>query len=281
MRTHFQKAAVILFVLTLLAVADGLAWSIREPFHTFRVTAGSETIASGTLDISLDADGIKAHSEVSRSGDSRELNTYLRYTASSPDVQLEFVELRGTLWRALVRAPATLPAGAVDFVIYARVQPPTDKTPRYTLRVFDTPEALRADIPSLAIRHLGFEPWWVVMACLPLAGLFGFLVFRATGEEEDALISRGIAPIYKLAKRKEGWDILFGLGEKQGLQTGEDLVLLTPDGQVVVSFRPGQIGPTSTRATLDPGVEIRPDYYVARPHSETAILRRSAPGRAD
>ena len=269
-----------LFVLTLLGVADGLSRSLIEPAHTFRVAAGSEVLASGTLDITLDADGVKAHSEVARSGDAKRLNTYLQYTASSPEIQLEFVELRGTLWRAVVRAPRSLPAGVVDFVVFARVQPPTDKTPRYALRVFDSPEALRADLPSFAMRYLGIEPWWVVMICLPLAAFFGFLVFRATGEEEDALIARGIGPIYKLAKNKEGWEILFGLGMKQGLQAGEELVLLAPDGRVAGTFRPGQIGPTSTRATLDLGTEIRPDFYVARPNSETSILRRPATGRA-
>ena len=279
-KTHFQKAAVVLFVLTILGVADGLARSVFEPQHTFRVVAGSETLASGTLDITLDADGVKAHSEVAHSGDSRMLNQYLRYTSTSPDVQVEFVEMRGTLWRGIISAPRTEPAGRVELVIYARTQPPTAMTPRYTLRVFDSAEALQADLPSVSLRYLGIAPWWVVIICLPLAGFFGFLVFRATGEEEDALIARGIGPIYKLAKKKEGWDILFGLGLNQGLTTGEELVLLTPDGRVVGALRAGEIGPTSSRSTLELGVEVRPDYYVARPQTETSILRRPASGRA-
>jgi hypothetical protein len=279
-KTHFQKAAMALSVLTLLGVADGLARSIREPAQTFRVVAGSETLASGTLDITLDADGVKAHSEVARSGDAKRLNNYLKYTASSPEIQIEFIELRGTLWRAIVRAPRSLPAGVVSFVVYARVQPPTDKTPRYSLRVFDSVEGQQADLPSFSLRYLGIEPWWVVMIGLPLAAFFGFLVFRATGEEEDALIARGIGPIYRLARRKEGWEILFGLGAKQGLQPGEELVLLTPEGHVAGTFRADQIGPNSTRATLDLGTDIRPDYYVARPQSETSFLRRSATDRA-
>lgn len=280
MKTHFQKAAVALFVLTLLGVADGLARSILEPAHTFRVVAGAETLASGTLDITLDADGVKAHSEVARSGNSKRLNDYLRYTSSTPEVELEFVELRGTLWRAWVRAPRSLPAGEVKFVVFAKVQPPTDMTPRYTLRVFETPEALQADLPSISLRYLGFEPWWLVMVTLPLAAFFGFLVFRATGEEEDALIARGIGPIYKLAKKKEGWEILFGLGAQQGIQSGDELVLLTPDGRVVGSLRAGQTGPTSSRSTLAPDLVVRPDYYVARPQSETSFLQRPASGRA-
>lgn len=279
MKTHFQKAAMALFVLTLLGIVDGLARSVLEPPHTFRVVAGSETMASGTLDITLDADGVKAHSEVARSGDAKRLNTYLRYTSSSPEVQVEFVELRGTLWRAWLRTPATLPAGPVEFVVFAKVQPPTEMTPRYTLRVFETPGALQADLPSFSMRYLGIEPWWVVMVCLPLAAFFGFLVFRATGDEEDALIARGIGPIYKLAKRKEGWEILFGLGGKHGITAGEELVLLAPDGRVVGTLRAEQIGPTSTRATLDLGVEVRPDYYVARPHSETSFRHAMGPGR--
>jgi hypothetical protein len=279
-KTHFQKAAVVLSVLTILGVADGLARSVFEPAHSFRVVAGSETLASGSLDISLDKDGAKAHSEVAHSGDAKLLNTYLRYTATSPEVQMEFVELRGTLWRAMVRTPRTLPAGQVGLVVYARVQPPTDMTPRYTLRVFDSAESLQADLPSISLRFLGFEPWWVVIFCLPLAAFFGFLVFRATGEEEDALIARGIAPIYKLARKKEGWDILFGLGGNQGVRTGEELVLLAPDGRVVGSLRAGKVGPTSSRSTLDPGVDVRPDYFVARPHSETSILRRPAANQA-
>ena len=279
MKTRFQKAAVVLFVLTILAVADGLARSVLEPNHTFRVVAGSETLASGTLDLTLDADGVKAHSEVAQSEDAKQLNDYLRYTSSSPEVQMEFVQLRGTLWRAIVRASRTLPAGRVELVVYAKVQPPSDMTPRYTLRVFDSAEALQADLPSAALRYLGIAPWWIVLVCLPAAAFFGFLVFRATGEEEDALIARGIAPIYKLAKKKEGWDLLFGLGGNQGLTTGEELFLLAPDGRVVCSLRAGEIGPTSSRSTLDLAVEVRPDYYVAKPHSETSILRRTGAGR--
>lgn len=281
MQNHFQKAAVVLFVLTVLGVVDGLARSVLEPAHTFRVVAGSETLASGALDISLDKDGAKAHSEVAHSGDAKLLNTYLRYTATSPEVQLEFVEMRGTLWRANIRTPRTLPAGQVGLAVFARVQPPTASTPRYTLRVFDSAEALQADLPSLSLRFLGFEPWWVVMVCLPLAGFFGFLVFRATGEEEDALIARGIAPIYKLARKKDGWDIIFGLGGNQGIQTGQELVLLSPDGRVVGSLRAGKVGPASSRSTLDPGVDVRPDYLVARPQSETSFLSRPGANLAD
>lgn len=280
MKTHFQKAAVVFFILTVLGVADGLARSVFEPQHTFRVVAGSETLASGTLDITLDADAAKAHSEVAHSGDPKLLNDYLRYTSSSPEVQMEFVELRGTLWRAVVRAPRDLPAGKAELAVYVRQQPPTDLTPRYSLRVFDSPEALQADLPSASMRYLGIEPWWVVLACLPLAAFFGFLVFRATGEEEDELIARGIGPIYKLAKRKDGWDILFGLGVNQGLTAGEELLLLTPDGRVVGSLRADEIGPTSSKSSLGPDMDIKPDYFVARPHSETSILRRPASGRA-
>jgi len=278
-RTHFQKAAVVFFVLTLLGVIDGLAWSTLEPANTFRVVAGSETLASGTLDITLDADGVKAHSAVARSGNPKTLNDYLRYTASSPEVQLEFLELRGTLWRALVRVPESLPASSADFVVFAKVQPPTKMTPHYTLRVFETPEALQANLPSMSMRYLGIAPWWTVVVCLPLAVFFGFLVFRATGEEEETLIARGIGPIYKLARGKQKWEILFGLGGNQGLTADEELLLLTPDGQVVCTLRAEKIGPTSTRTSLDLAVTVRPDYYVARPHSETSILRRPASSR--
>ena len=46
------------------------------------------------------------------------------------------------------------------------------------------------------------------------------------------------------------------------------------------TFRPGQIGPTSTRATLDLGMEIHPDFFVAKPNAETSFLQRPASGQS-
>lgn len=278
MKSHYQKAAMAFAFIALLAVVDGLAKGIRDPNDTFRVVAGSETFINGKLDLTLDVDGIKSHSEVSRADDLKLLNDYLRYIASSPEIQIEFLELQGSLWRGVVRAPRFTPEGEITFQAYAKGQPPGEKTPHSTLRVFDSEERLRADLPSLVMRYLGVEPWWMLVGSLPLAALFGFLVFRAQSDEEDELIARGVGPIYKLAKRKEGWEVLFGLGERQGVRVGDELCVLAPDGRTVGALKATKVGPTSSHATLDLAMEIGPDYLVARLDSHRAVHARTSPG---
>lgn len=278
MKSRYQKAAMAFAFIALLAVVDGLAKGIRDPRDTFRVVAGGETFINGKLDLTLDVDGIKSHSEVSRADDPKLLNDYLRYIASSPEIQIEFLELQGSLWRGVVRAPRFTPGGEITFQAYAKGQPPGEKTPHSILRVFDSEERLRADQPSLVLRYLGVEPWWVLAGSLPLAVLFGFLVFRAQGDEEDELIARGVAPIYKLAKRKEGWEILFGLGARQGVRVGDELCVLAPDGRAVGALKATKVGPNSSHATLDLAMEIGPDYFVARPDSPGAMHARTSPG---
>lgn len=279
MKSRYQKAAMAFAFIALLAVVDGLVKGVRDPRDTFRVVAGGETFVNGKLDLTLDMDGIKSHSEVSRADDPKLLNDYLRYVASSPEIQIEFLELQGSLWRGVVRAPRSTPGGEITFQAYAKGQPPGEKTPRSTLRVFDSEERLRADQPSLVLRYLGMEPWWVLAGSLPLAVLFGFLVFRAQSDEEDQLIARGVAPIYKLAKRKEGWEILFGLGARQGVRVGDELCVLAPDGRAVGALKTTKVGPNSSHATLDLAMEIGPDYFVARPDSHMATSARTSPVR--
>lgn len=263
MKSRFQKIALAMVMLALLAMADGLSASLSVPANMFRAAAGSWTPASGALDFTPDAERARTHAAAANSGDLRQINEYLRFTATSPDMGVEFQELRGTFWRARLRVPPNAPPGEIRFTVYVADQPPTEQTPSFILRVFPSEEALQADLPSAAQRLLGISPWAVALAALPMAVFFGFLVFRAMGEEEDALIARGIGPIYRLARRKDGWEITFGLGARQGVGEGDELAVLAPDGRVVGALRALQVGPASSTSSLDLAADIGSGYFVA------------------
>ena len=260
MRASWQSAGVACFLVLLLGAADTLyKAAVSEP-TLLRVMAGGEAPVSGDLELPLDEVSIEEHSKVARGG--RALDDYLGFESSSKSVDVRFEELRGRFWRGSVHVAETAGPGEKTFRVFIQGQPRPEREPLYSVRVFREAWRLRADLDSLTERRLGIQPWWSIVVMLPLGLLCMFKVYQQSGRDEERLIGSGMGPIYKLARRKQSWEIIFGLGSRQGVREGDRLLVVDREGRPAGHVYAIKVGPDASHATLDVTVPVTPEHLV-------------------
>ena len=75
---------------------------------------------------------------------------------------------------------------------------------------------------------------------------------------------QGFGVIYKLARRKDGWELTAGLGTADGVKAGEQVVLLSRDLAPVAATRVLSVHPDYLTAKVGLEVAVKPDGYVVR-----------------
>jgi len=261
-----QKLAIAACVLLLLAVADGCWLAIGDGRALFRVVAGGSAPASGDLLIPTGEAGARLHARAVADGPAA-LARHLHADLDSPDLEVRFLELQGRLWRAEILAAPGTPPGEHRMAVRLAGQP-QDEVPVYAVRVFTDIQALRADLPSLFLRALSLQPFWVVLGALPVALLAGAQVYRLAGHELDRLLAAGIAPIYRLTKRGGEWEVVFGLGRANGVLPGQRLAILDRDQRPVGQLVAEEVDTHTTTARVPLGENIGPGHFVARRNHE-------------
>lgn len=260
-----SRAALAVLLILALSMIDVLVEAVFDRGHGVKVVAGDRVLASGKLlgDIRPYASANAIHSN--RVADPADLEEILAWAPADDAFRLRFLELKGRIWRAEVRTDAGRPPGEYRIRVFQRGLPPAPDMPYFTIRTFADDRALRASQASLARRFLGLPPWALATGLLPLAVLLVYLTYRSAAGSVAALQAQGIGPIYRMAYRREGWEILFGLGSADGLCVGDRLDLLDarqrPTGDDLVALR---VGPHSGEARLDPQVRLKPGYCVRR-----------------
>lgn len=188
--------------------------------------------------------------------------------ADVPGLSIHFLELRGRVWRGELYVAADTPPGRHTVQVYPRenLAPanPKDEPSLVQVQVFATPAALRASHTSLSERFLGVGPWWVVMAVIPLAGLLLAYTFRQGGAHEAALRAKGLAPIYKLARNKDHWELIFGLGSDDGVREGEVLELRDSRERLVGTVTAARVKGATAEARLSLDADVSPFHLVGK-----------------
>lgn len=259
-----QKLALIMCVLTLLAALDGMQAGFRTDKMLFNAVRGEETIVSGDLYIPPNEQGVSVHAEAENSAPGTNLDGYIRYRTSTPGLSLHFLEIRGRMWRGLLQVSDSAALGDARLDVFLRGCPPDEIAPHHTVRVLSTQAALAASHTSLFHRLLGVQSWWVMFATLPLAILFTVVVFREKGREMNRLLANGIAPIYKLARRGDHWEVVFGLGRNHGVREHDTLTILNRELIPVGCISVHTVKAETSHANVDMGVHISPRFFVAR-----------------
>ena len=77
--------------------------------------------------------------------------------------------------------------------------------------VFSSKVAMNASYPSLVRRFFGFPSWWITAATGPLLVACLALTFYLAGDGERQYDQAGLAPIVKLARRKDHWELAAAL----------------------------------------------------------------------
>lgn len=267
-----SRLSVALFILFLAAICDIALYLIFDargdilrslPGQTHEVVGKlPESVANVNL-MPRDRDEGKEAERIALLNDK-----VLTYDADVPQISLHFLELRGRVWRGELAIPEGTPPGRHTVRVFPKeilspAQAKEDPS-QVLVDVFATPAALRASHTSFAERFLGFGPWWVVMGIVPLAGALLVWTFRRGSANEARLRARGLAPIYKLARDKDHWDVVFGLGSDHGVHEGDDLELRDSRERLVGTVTALRVKRESAEARVGLDADISPFHLVGK-----------------
>lgn len=253
----FHRLALIVFMVFVLSVGDACL-STLDPSNLYRIAPGQTVPVSGDL---IEPPLLGARMD-NPDPTPEEITGLISYETDSPDLSMTLLELKGRVWRGTLTARPTAKSGQYGFKVY-NLSDTSQEQPIYVVRLFPDAAALQADLPSFAARYLGIRPIWITFGTLPVGILMFLLSFLRSGREEEALQARGVGSIYKLAKRKTEWEIIFGLGSEHGVHPGDRLLVLDRKQQVVGELTASRVGIEGSHATLPLDADIRPGYFVA------------------
>jgi len=270
-RSVFHKLAIAIFLLVIFAAAD----TFRGGFGSdtlFRAAAGETIAIGGKLSVSPED-----LAEI-RDFDPEKASTYLDTSLGTHDAEVRLLELQGRIWRGEL----TVGRGAAGGEFLLRVMPkggsPDEDATIYQVRLLPDAEALRLDLPSFCERRLGIRPFWVFLSLLPLGlGCLG-VSFLLSNREDGRKQAAGLGPIYRMARDKESWKIIFGLGSVHGVHDGDRLLLLDKTGKVVGDLVAEKVGPEAAHAEVDLKIDLAPGFLVARSDAPGLARRRNGQG---
>jgi hypothetical protein len=265
LRIRFTLALTIVLA---LAMADILIDAVFDRGQVFKVVAGARELISGKLMGSIKPYAPKNAILGNQVDDPALLEEILICEPTHPAFHIHFLELKGRIWRAELLSDSGAAPGSYPIYVYQRSVGRDPDMPALQVKVFSDAGALRASQASFFRRYLGIAPWAVAGVLAPLVAFLFYCALRASDGSVTALQAQGIGPIYKMAYRKTGWEILFGLGSDHGLRNGDALELLDahrqPINHRIVAFH---VGPQSGEASVDASVKLGPGYLVYRPQS--------------
>jgi hypothetical protein len=254
----------ILLLLILAAMLDTCTAAYRGPKRQFAAVAGAQMTISGQLEGKVAPTGKSGDMfSENKVTDPALLQTLLHAAPAHREFDIRFVERNGRLWRAVL----TVRQGAAEGDYPFRVLQPEDdesEAPPYNVRIFKSAAARRASDPSFTVRLVGIEPWWLILAAFPPLAILMGMSWRNSRIEERRLRQLGIGTIYKLARRKDHWELVGGLGRDDGLQGGDPVYLLRPDRELLAQTAVDSVKADHFTARVELTVPVTPDCLVAR-----------------
>lgn len=77
------------------------------------------------------------------------------------------------------------------------------------------------------------------------------------------MAEQGKAEVYRIKNGKEGLEISFGLGRKQGVQPGTCLTLMDNQGKALGSIIAGEVFEGHSTAQVDLGLKVQPGFIIS------------------
>ncbi len=265
MKTPLQKISLVVFILMLSSMLDTctLAWS--TPRNKIKAVAGETRSISGKLVDPVDPKLLTVRFKTDETRPAQHpVDAILTYEPRYREFQIRFLEAQGRMWRAVISVEPNAAGGEYPIRVFQRDRNPGVDTPQLTVQIFFDKHSYRRSFLSLSKRFLGLEPWWITLILLPVGCVCVYLVMRQTAEEETRLQSIGVGPIYKLAKSKSHWDIIFGLGSRHGIRPGDRLQIINPKREIKGYLEVIEVGPESSTAILDLNADIAPHDLIVR-----------------
>lgn len=261
LNTRFTLVVLIMLVLSII---DTMIMAITGSKYTFKAVAGKTAYISGKLAAPVDENQVKRYALIA--GEEKDLTPYdqiITYTPQYDFLRLRFLEAKGRLWRGVLESAESAPPGDYVVTIFQKDLGQEKNPPQFTIRLFQNKQAYRKSFYSFAERYFGLAPFWVTLVLIPLALYCIFITMRDAGKELSDLQAKGIGPIYKLVKRKTDWEVIFGLGSRHGVHSGDRLAVLNKNQEPVGEIVAAEVGPESTSATCPVNNPIAPDHLIA------------------
>ena len=264
-----KKFTLVVLILLALSIIDTMIMAVTGSKYIFKAVAGKTAFISGKLAAPVDENQVKRHALLAgNEGQRTPYDEIITYAPQYDFFRLQFLDAKGRLWRGTLESTETAPQGDYVVAIFQKALGPEEKAPKFTIRLFQNEQAYRKSFFSVSERYLGLAPFWVTLVLLPLALYCIFITMRDAGKELSDLQAKGIGPIYKLAKRKTDWEVIFGLGSRHGVNPGDCLVVLNKHLEPVGEILSADVGPESTTATYPLDNPIAPDHFIAIPADE-------------
>lgn len=259
-----KRVYPILLAVILAAMLDTCISAYRNPKRLFAAVAGEQMTISGQLEgqVAPARTGGDMFSE-NKVTDAELLENLLRVEPVHREFDIRFVERNGRLWRAVLTVRSGVAIGDYDF----RVLQPNEtgaEEPPYKVRVYASAAARRESAPSYTVRMIGIAPWWLILGAFPPLAVLMAMSWRRSREEERRLRRLGIGTIYKLARRKDHWELVGGLGQADGLKGGDPVYLLGPDHELIAETAVQSVKADHFTAKVELTVPVTPSCLVAR-----------------
>ena len=217
-RRLISRCGAVIGIIFVVSAMDTFVSGHLDRKNMIRVVTGSRQPVSGDL-----------NQPVRRISD-------VQYQLDMPGFELTVVEVKGRFWRGMLTVPPDLPEGV--YTLKASVGKGSDPSEAtvYPITVFTSIGAMNASSPSLFRRTLGIAPWWISAAALPLLAVSLALSFHLTTRRENLLMDQGLAPIIKMARRKDHWELAAAPARKHRVAAGNCLEVVDGNMQAVAQF---------------------------------------------
>jgi hypothetical protein len=252
LRAWFGKLGAILCLALFLALLDGLIFQFRQPYNILTVFPGTTQAVDGPLP-----------EQVETLGD-------LRYTSSSPHLELTFLEVMkgfwmgGGRWRGELTVSPQAPPGESRLEVTGQGAPGENVGTVFTITVYQDLASFRQETKSMVWHHLGVSPWRLAVYILPFVALSLVVLIFLTRRMYKLMAQGGRAELYQVIKREGDYLVAFALGTANGIGPGTSLYLLDDEGRLLGMVEVEESTLTDSLAVARVDAEVLPGYFVSR-----------------
>jgi hypothetical protein len=230
----------------LLSILDTFVSGYLEPKNTFRAFPGATQYINGELQGPVE--GL----------------VDLTYRSENPMVTVVFLQARGRTWRGLLKVDPAAHEGEASVMVFHKHTVPGKETPRFRVLIFTDDAHYRASFTSVSRRFLGIPAWWISVVTLPMAILCLGTSYYLSGRREQALARQGIAPITRMVRKGDRWELTVALGREHGIRAGDRLLLLDGDLRSVGEVVAMQVQAQESKASVEASEKVSPGYFVGK-----------------
>jgi hypothetical protein len=251
-KDRIAKTGAVLCVIAILFVLDGSIAFILEPTNSLLLFQGESVKLTGPM--APDAAGIDQ----------------MTYESDSRAVSISFENvitgfwMGGKMWRGTVKVTSDIEPGHYALSIFGKEDQKRVGRNTFKITVYKDRASYLADSNSFTLRYLGVSPWVMAGSFFGLVMLVCGFLYVISGKRDKLMAECGEAEIYHIVRNEVGFSIYFGLGQRNGIEKGNKLVLMNEKRKPVEELVVESVSQTDGLARVGPLCTVRPGYLVKK-----------------